>query len=113
MLAKKYRLAKEQDIQSVFKKGKTFYGPFFNLKIFKNNLAHPRFCIIISTKISKKAAVRNKTKRQIRAILYKNLAKISQNYDTIILIKTSATISDFHQMEDSLISLLASAKLYK
>jgi ribonuclease P protein component len=110
MLAKKYRLTKDKDIQNVLKKGKIFYHPFFNLKILKNNLQNPRFCIVISTKISKKAVVRNKVKRQLRAIIYKNLAKISQNYDLVILTKPAVTITQFEELEKALVSLLSKVK---
>lgn len=110
MLAKKYRLAKDIDIQSVLKKGKIFTSPFFNLKILRNNLDYPRFCIVISTKISKKAVVRNKAKRQLRGIIYKNLANISKKYDYVILTKPPITATGFQDLEKALISLFSKVK---
>ncbi len=112
MLAKKYRLTKDTDIQSVLKKGKIFHHPFFNLKILPNNLKNSRFCIVISTKISKKAVVRNRIKRQIRAIIHKNLSNISQNYDFVILTKPTITIAEFRETEKTLTFLLKKAKIY-
>jgi ribonuclease P protein component len=111
MLAKKYRLHSEKDIQNVFKKGAFFFSPFFNLKILKNNLTNPRFCIVVSTNISKKAVLRNKLKRQVSAFLQKNLSKISQNYDIIIMAQPAALVLNYHELADSLIFLLNKAKI--
>ena len=111
MLAKKYRLTKDKDIQNVLKKGKLFFSPFFNLKILPNNLQNPRFCIVISTKISKKAVVRNKVKRQLRDIIHRNLSNISQNYDFVILAKPAVTITEFKELEKALTYLLEKAKI--
>ena len=111
MLAKKYRLSKDKDIQQVFKKGQIYFSPFFNIKILPNNLDVSRFCIVISTKISKKAVVRNRAKRQIRAIIHKNLSKISQNYDFVILTKPAVTIAKFQELEKTLTFLFKKAKI--
>ena len=106
MLSRKYSLSKKKDIERVFQKGQIYFSSFFNLKFINNNFNYPRFCIIISAKISKKAVVRNKLKRRLRAILYKNLANISKNYDIVILTKPAAVTADYHQLEEKLIYLL-------
>lgn len=106
MLAIKYRLAKDKDIQSVLKKGKIYFSPFFNLKILKNDLENSRFCIVISTKISKKAVVRNKVKRQLRAIIHKNLDQIKNNYDFVILTKPAVTVTNYQDLEKTFQVLL-------
>ena len=53
MLAKKHRLAKNKDIQNVLKRGQIYFSPFFNIKILENNYYNSRFCIVVSTNISK------------------------------------------------------------
>jgi len=62
MLAKKHRLPIQLFIT---KKGKIFKSPYFLLKIFPPKNSFSRFGVIISSKISKKAVVRNRLKRQI------------------------------------------------
>ena len=111
MLSKKHRLTKDKDIQQVLKRGKILFSPFFNLKILKNNLQNPRFCIVISTNISKKAVTRNRAKRQLRAILYKNLDSINKNYDFVILTKPAVTVAKFQELEKALIFLFKKAKI--
>ena len=111
MLAKKYRLHLDKDIQNILKKGRIYFSPFFNLKILKNNLSNSRFCIIVSTKISKKAVVRNKIKRQLRSIIQKNITKFSPNYDIVILTKPAITVTPFQDIEKTFQFLLKKIKL--
>ncbi len=102
MLSRKYSLSKKKQVAEVFQKGKIYFSPFFNIKFLPNNLNHSRFCIIISAKISKKAVVRNKLKRRLRAILYHNLSNFSQNYDIIILTKPAAVVADYQQLQEKI-----------
>jgi len=113
MLAKKYRLSANKDIQYVLKRGEIYFSPFFNIKILKNNLKNSRFCIVISTNISKKAVIRNRAKRQIRAIISKNITKISQNYDFIILTKPAVTVTAFKDLEKTFEFLLRKAGIWQ
>jgi len=113
MLAKKYRITTTKDFQNIFKKGGILFNPFLNIKFLPTQLSNSRFGIIVSTKISKKATVRNKIKRQLRAIIYKNLANIKQNYDIIILTKPAITTQTITKIESNLIYLLKKAGLLK
>ncbi len=111
MLPKKYSLSKKKDIQQVFQKGQIYFSSFFNVKFMPNQLKHSRFCFIVSTKISKKAVDRNKLKRRLKAIVYKNLSNFSQNYDIIILTKPAALTINFKQLEKNLLFLFKKAHL--
>ncbi|MFH1899674.1 MAG: ribonuclease P protein component [Patescibacteria group bacterium] len=77
-----------------------------------NNLENSRFGIVISTKISKKAVVRNKSKRQIRAVIHKNLANIEKGFDIVILTKPAVTVTDFQKIEQTLVFLLTKGGIY-
>ncbi len=78
MLAKKHRLTKTKDVLAVFARGRAFFNPYFSLKILKNKTGKPRFTIVVSTKVSKKAVVRNRLKRIIRELIKKNMASFSE-----------------------------------
>jgi ribonuclease P protein component len=68
MFAKKNRLSKSKDVQAVFAGGRVFFNPYFSLKAKKNGLM-PRFTVVVSTKVSKKAVHRNRIKRVVREFL--------------------------------------------
>ena len=83
MLKKVNRLAKAKDIQQAFARGRTFFNPFFTVK-FISNLDAPRFTIVVSTKVFKKAVFRNRLKRIIREYLRKNLANFKKGHYMIM-----------------------------
>ena len=67
-LNKKNRLKKKKDFESVFKKGKAVKGNFLFAKYLKNDLDCSRFAFIVSSKVSKKAVVRNRIRRVLSDI---------------------------------------------
>ncbi|MFS8130780.1 MAG: ribonuclease P protein component [Candidatus Dojkabacteria bacterium] len=68
MLNKKLRLP-SKDIVAIARKGKRLTGELFDVKVwYQDDLVNPLMTISISTKIDKRATVRNKIKRKIRAV---------------------------------------------
>lgn len=100
----KNSLRNKKDFDQVFKAGQSFYCPILGIKALKNNLTFNRLGIIIGLKVSKKAVVRNKIKRQIRVIFNKNITELKNNYDFVIIILDKIKEKDFKEIEDSFIS---------
>lgn len=68
MLSKKFRLPSKEIVQ-IAKKGKRITGELFDTKVwYDDTLENSLMTISISTKIDKRATVRNKIKRKIRAV---------------------------------------------
>jgi len=86
MIAQKNRLSKKADFERIFKNGNKDFGQFFIIRFIKNDLNYCRFAIIISNKFSKKATERNRYRRQIKAVLLKNLSKFRDNFDIIFTV---------------------------
>jgi len=106
MLPKENRLTKKKDFEKVLKQGKGFKQKTLFLKTIKNGLPQSRFGIIVSKKTAKKAVDRNKIKRQIREIFWKNIDKIKKGYDLVLiawpLIKNEDYQGKLFIIEDSL-----------
>ncbi len=111
MLPRIYRLTKSKDFERLAKVGQPIFGRAISLKYIKNNLSVSRFGIIVSLKISKKAVVRNKLKRQLRAILSSMLKAIKVGYDVMILTRPEAKDLKFEDLKKQLLFLLTKAKL--
>lgn len=86
MLKKDNRISRNKDFDRVFKAGQSFYGRVLGIKAVVSGLDHNRFGILISTKVSKKAVVRNSYKRQLRAIIQKELASLKTGYDVVLIV---------------------------
>jgi len=113
MLSSKYRLTKAKDFKKVNAFGRSLFCRFFRVKYLANNLALSRIAIVTSTKISKKATVRNRVRRKLREIIRLNLAKIKPGYDIVIFAQISALAKNYQELQQELFTLLNKAKLIK
>jgi len=114
MLTKPYRLSRQSDFGKLKKNGRSFFSPSLRFRYLANYLPQSRFSVVVSTKISKKAVVRNRLRRQLLEIIRLNLAKIKPGYDFLIFTSQKALDLDYGQMEQEvLFSLKRSSLLNK
>jgi len=99
MLPKTNRLTREKDFGIIFRKGKGFKEDLLLLKIIKNNLGLIRFGFIVSQKVSKKAAVRNRIKRRLRAIANREIKKNKKGLDIIFVVLPGFEKNKFQDIE--------------
>ena len=111
MLAKIYKLKKENDFKIVFEKGKFYQFNLIKLKFFKNSLDYSRFGFIVSKKFSKKATERNRIKRQLNSAVELNFSKIKNGFDIVVMISSELNNKSYQEIEDEFIKLLKKAKL--
>jgi len=111
MLAQKYRLVKQSDFDLVFKNGRKAFNRLFFVRFAPNSRENCRFGVVISNKISKKAVVRNRLKRQTREIIRLNLSKFIQNIDVIINILKPSLECDYNELEQEIMGLFKKSKL--
>ncbi len=81
MFKKKFRLPPDK-----LKPEKSFTSSLFVLKIAQNEKKGPRFGIVVSKNISKKAVSRNKIKRMFRRSIEENLNE-NDNRDFLFIVK--------------------------
>ena len=106
MLPNEHRLRLEKDIKTLFAKGRSVFGIFVGVRFRPNKLAHSRFAFVVGTKVSKKAVVRNRLRRQLRGIIYKHLSKIKPGFDVMLMIKKEAIGKKSRELEAELIQTL-------
>ena len=75
-LNKKNRLKRKKDFEGVFKQGKAVKGNFSFTRYLKNNLDFPRLAFIVSSKVSRKAVVRNRIRRVLSGISQAKLEEL-------------------------------------
>lgn len=102
VLLKKNRLAKKNDFDAVFAKGKSMKGDFLIVKFLKNNLSDTRAGFVISKKVSPKATVRNKVRRRLRAVVEKILKEKSSSVDVVIVALPGIEKRNFSEIEHSI-----------
>lgn len=89
MIARVFRVSTEKDIKRVLKLGRKFNVPEFSLYTLQNKFQHPRMCVIVAAKVSKKAVVRNRLKRQVREVLRAAIqsGKILYTIDIVVMVR--------------------------
>ncbi len=87
MFKKIYRITKKKDFENIFKLGDFLGCPLFKLRILPNKMPHSRFAVVVSTKTSKKATVRNLYQRRINSFLRTNISSIKPGNDIVIIVQ--------------------------
>lgn len=110
-LSKKYRLSSKDFLQIKSKKGFWAKSDLLNVKIVKNNLTISCFGFVISSKISKKAVSRNKIKRQLKNVIFKNISAIEDGWDIVMIAQNAINGKKYKEISDDLIGLLVKLRL--
>lgn len=103
MLHRKNRLKKTKDFENAWRTGKIAREGFLLLKKAKNNLTETRFGFAVGLKVSKKAVVRNKIKRQLREAIRTNLKSIKPGFDIIISAIPGIDLNEINQTVNKLL----------
>ena len=113
MLPRKSRLTKGKDFKEVARKAKSIHSHLFLIKALFSPEVTTRFGIIVSTKVSKKATIRNRIKRQVREIIRRELPRVKNNYNVMIIVKDSIINKNFQELAKDLSNLLIKSHLLK
>ncbi|HBE16442.1 MAG TPA: ribonuclease P protein component [Cyanobacteria bacterium UBA11149] len=129
MLPQANRLKHRRDFQAVYQKGIRRSGRYFTLRGLRQRRKIPKLAIAvtsqsmvvsqpptrigisISQKVSKKAVVRNRIKRQIRGVLRHLLPRILPGWHLAIVVQPRAVTCDYAEFLRELEQLLAEAEV--
>lgn len=123
MVHKKNRLQSRHDFRAVFREGIRLHGTHLTLRALRSKtemsgdhaiapILPTRIGISISTKVSKRAVIRNRIKRQIRAAFRYLLPKLLPGWRLVVIVQPSAVKEcDYHQFLQELEQLLVEAEV--
>jgi len=106
MLAKKHKIAKKKDFESIFRRGQSFKEGFLILKTSDSVSPTNRFAFVVSQKVSKKAVVRNQIRRRLGELIRAKTDKIKKGRDFVFIALPGLEKQSPHEIEESLVSLL-------
>lgn len=110
MFPRTHKLTRRRDIEKLAKTGRSLRSVFFILKIIPNTLDNTRWVVIASTKVSKKAVVRNRVRRQAREIIRLNILNDSVGLDCMLVVKNTAVGASYVNLQEDLLNLYEKAK---
>ena len=113
-LPKAHRLRDRKDYRTVYDRGIRRYSPHLTLIALKSNSLGDRqtkFGISISKKVSKKAVIRNRIKRQIKGVIRERIKAIAPSWKIVIVVKPKAIECKYEHFLRELEELLKQAKI--
>jgi ribonuclease P protein component len=113
MLDKKFRLRKQKDFEKMFSDGAYFSESFLSLKVIRNELSVSRFGFIVSNKISKSAAKRNRTKRRLREAVRGVQERAKEGFDCLFISKKGIVEKDSTEISATVEKLLKRSGILK
>lgn len=112
MFAKQNRLAKDRDVQTAYRAGRTFFTPQFTIKFLKTRevTLPSRFTVVVSTKVAKQAVKRNRMKRIVREFLRTHLSGLLAG-DYMFIVRPGASKATSNELRTALEEGLVRNKL--
>ena len=114
-----YRLRKNMEFRTVYRRGKSLANGLLVLYIYNNNRnkdehGHPynKVGISVSKKVGN-SVVRSRSKRLITESYRLNSTSLKEGYDFVFIARTSIKGKSYSEVEDSMKKLFQKAGLYK
>jgi ribonuclease P protein component len=104
------RLKKRQQFELIFAEGLRQSSEYLVLRsLYQDSSKPPSLGISISKKVSKKAVIRNRIKRQIRAVFRELLPEIPWGWEIVVVVKPTAIVCQYEHFLRELKELLIKA----
>ena len=107
MFASKFRLPARTQFPKV-----SSQMSFFTFKYAKNSLEYNRYGFAASKKLDKRSSVRNRVKRQLRAVLESLHPTLSQGYDLLFVLRSPILKASQEQMSLEIVSVLKKSDIF-
>lgn len=114
MLKQKYRFHSRGALNYLYKNADSYRSKLFAMRTLRTNKQNPRFAVIVSKKVFKRAYGRNRMRRRVYEIIRSELPHLLMNQDTALIIMTSEVMNvPYSELEDNIKQLMSQACLYK
>ena len=112
MLPKENRLHLDKEIKDLVKSGQSFFLPELVIKYKANHEHISKVGFIVSTKVDKKAVVRNKVARQLREVVRELIPELKTGYSVLIIAKKKILELDFTSLKKQISFAFEKTRLY-
>jgi ribonuclease P protein component len=101
MLPQRNRLKKKNEIEQVFRVGKTWHTPFFSLKYLSSDSSKPllRVAFSLGKKFLSRAVERNRLKRRIVEKIARYTELSTTNLDIVVFLRQKSALPTEKELE--------------
>ena len=102
-----------RDIEKTMRHGRLFHASHVFFRLKRNNTSPKinRYAFVVSTKVDKRAVVRNTIKRRLKELVRKHAEIIPIGYDVVFIVRASAVHASFEELSRNIYGLLRKSKL--
>ncbi len=110
MLNKEHRINKKKEYNNIYKKGKKIPGKYMVVFIIKSEREYSRYGFVTSKKVGN-AVKRNRAKRRLRTVIYRNMSDIKDSVDVVIVARTAINEASWDDLNSEYIRVMRKAGL--
>lgn len=100
------RLRKNSEYLNVYRQGKRYHGRYLSVYVIFKNEYIRKAGFVVSKRVSKKAVLRNKLKRQLREIYRINKHILPENISIVTIAKPEIIGADYNEICKDYLGLL-------
>ena len=93
MLPRRNRVVPRGELVAVVRRGALVRGGGVTLRILATRRQESRFAFVVSTKVAKKATVRNRLRRQMQEQVRRLLPRLPSGYDVVVSVQPGRGVS--------------------
>jgi ribonuclease P protein component len=101
-LPKNFRLKKEKNFDKVKRQGQIIHSPLFAVSILTGQKKGPKFGLVVSKKIDKKATERNKIRRWLSEAVRSLLPQLRLDIYAVFFVKKQIKQSNYQKIKDEI-----------
>ncbi|RWZ79497.1 MAG: ribonuclease P protein component [Candidatus Chaera renei] len=115
MLERRFRFHGQGGLRWLYRKGRSVSNQHMSLKYSRNaSRVHSRFTVVVTKKVYKAAAKRNRIRRRVYEIVRRHWQQIEAPYDIALTVRDPlALVMPPEELSQAVLGLLASARLLK
>lgn len=106
MLSASRRLRLTRDFERVFADRRALAGRFFRVKVVPNNQRHNRFAVVVSSKVHKRAVVRNRVRRRAWSVISPLAPAMPDGIDVVLVALPQSAKADFDELKSDILYIL-------
>lgn len=104
MVRRESRLGGGPAFERLFRDGAVINGPFFVLRLHRNDLRRPRWAFAVGKRVAPSAVRRNMARRRLRAAV--DRVGFAESWDIVIVARRAALAATVEELARSLRTLL-------
>ncbi len=100
------RLRKKRDIERCQKLGKKLHAKHFLVLVHPSDTGESRVAVAVTTKLEKRAVVRNRIKRRIREVFRASRSNFTQPIDIVVVARRDVQSCEFADYQREILGAL-------